>query len=363
MSNARTGRPPRIWVCTVFANDRSAGKLLSWIAGIAKHATQRRRGHQGLWNANSRAYILAQTGLTLNQYWRARDILIECDGAEFLDGGFAGKRSILTRPTPTLMRILDGAVSRCRAREMIAQTMRSPMQPSMRPPMRSNTLCSPCTPAPQHSAGVGGTKGREGQPTRDAAAPPAPASPPARQDSTVRPLIRRTAARAADAGLVARVQDVLDRYPGKPSPGRRTALLAALPERHDVPGIRAPSQMYGEAWQGLSAEVLAHLHAKHLAYAERSARKRGIGRPSGTLRHVFTDADLTPETRAATAAVRNTPPAQTWEEIEADERARVVALREQGLADPAEIATRLGMSEAAVRDHLTVADWHAEAAE
>jgi hypothetical protein len=66
--SAPNRRPPRIWVCTVAANDRNAGKLLSWIAGIARHATQRRRGHQGLWNANSREYILTQTGLSLKQY-------------------------------------------------------------------------------------------------------------------------------------------------------------------------------------------------------------------------------------------------------------------------------------------------------
>jgi hypothetical protein len=96
--SART--PPRIWVCTVAANDRNAGKLLSWIVGIARHATQRRRSHQGLWNANSREYILAQAGLTLKQYRRARTLLIELGLAEFLDGGFPGKRTILTRPTP-----------------------------------------------------------------------------------------------------------------------------------------------------------------------------------------------------------------------------------------------------------------------
>jgi hypothetical protein len=446
-------RPPRIWVCTVAANDRIAGKLLSWIVGIARHATQRRRGHQGLWNANSRAYILAQTGLSLRQYWRARDILIELDWAEFLDGGFAGKRTILTRPSLMFMRILEGAVTRSRAREIIAETLRSPLRSPLQPPLRSNTLRSPRTPAPLLSAARsrGGNEGRGGQeqdcaiappptpagaspgntladrarriasarrphtphsredtqhpaPSSGVAAPPASSgvaaepplpsgetvpAPPASVSVRTRIMSRRDfggqpgpggpanvlvsrhprnppeivhsreACQAQDAALVAAVTAVKGR--GLSGSELRAALLELLPVlEHLGHDLRHPAELHGDRWQGFSAELLVRRYAEYLSMIDRVWYKNDQMRilQLGGARAVAAAIRGGARRNAAQERDRGL---LAWEAEQVERRARVVALHGQGVTSPDEIATRLGMIPAEVREHLSNARFNQEA--
>jgi hypothetical protein len=396
---ARNSRPPRIWVCTVAANDRNAGKLLSWIAGIARHATQRRRGYQGLWNANSREYILAQTALTLKQYKRARPILIDFGLAEFLDGGFAGKRVILTRPTRTFMRILEGAIARSRAREMIAERVQPRDRSGDQPGDQSNTLCSRCTPAPPLSAPGGegnrggGREGRNGtdrqpasgplaalapSPTPDrlaaggAAAPPTlpsartPANGAAAQgshDPAVRPgisvransadryLRRRDAQRAADAALVEQVRAVQDN-PDLAPQAIRGALLRLLPELLPAaPKVVHPSKLPGgDCWHLHSPENIVMQYTRYTNCHANAASAHGVRRSASRFVPMppLADEDLTPAARAARAFFRILDRHQlAGPEARAaaqEDRARVAELRGQGLDAPA-IATSLGLTE------------------
>jgi hypothetical protein len=311
--SAPNRRPPRIWVCTVAANDRNAGKLLSWIAGIARHATQRRRGHQGLWNANSREYILTQTGLSLKQYRRARPILIELGLAEFLDGGFAGKRTILTRPTPLLTSILAGAVSYRRTREIIAERAQLGAQPWAQPGAQSNTL-SPSAPlvppAPLLSAARSGgcNEGRGGQEQgRAIAQPPTPAgtspgntladrarriasarrphAPQSREDTQHPAPSSEVAAPPASSGVAAQLP--LPSGETVPAPPASVSVRTRIMSRRDFggsPGPRGPANVLVTRHSRNPAEIVHSHEACHaedaaLVAAVRAVKARGLSGP------------------------------------------------------------------------------------
>jgi hypothetical protein len=87
---------------------------MSWILSWSRKAEQK-HGMVGYWNANTRDAVLKGSGLTLWQYWAARDHLTEICAAEITVHSFAGKRMVFTRPTYGFLRIWRNDVTICLA--------------------------------------------------------------------------------------------------------------------------------------------------------------------------------------------------------------------------------------------------------
>lgn len=107
-----SGKPPRIYLCILYAGDRNAGKIIAFVVSWYPHAKRRRRGTQGVWSVFSRQKICEDTGLSLKQYKRAMPVAIRCGAIDFIIGGHAGKKAIFTRPRGTLMAYLRDATDR-----------------------------------------------------------------------------------------------------------------------------------------------------------------------------------------------------------------------------------------------------------
>ena len=102
-SRAARRRPPsQLYLCTVICGDRTAGRLMSWILSWSRKATPK-WGRDGLWNANPRTAALSGSSLTLMQYRRCRQLLVERGLADIETGWFDGREMVFTRPTAAFL--------------------------------------------------------------------------------------------------------------------------------------------------------------------------------------------------------------------------------------------------------------------
>ena len=91
-------RPPtQLGRCTDIALDHNAGRLLSWLL------TRSHRVEPGAWVRVPREDILRGSRLTVKQYHRARQFLVEDGHAEFETGWFDATKMVFARPTPAFL--------------------------------------------------------------------------------------------------------------------------------------------------------------------------------------------------------------------------------------------------------------------
>ena len=121
----RSGKPPRIYLCMLYADDCNAGKIIDFVASWYPHAQRRRKGTQGVWSVFSRQELREGAGLTPKQYRNAMPVAVGCGAVDFVIGGHQGKKGHLHPPDSRADDVPPGRHGPPVGRETSAQRARS----------------------------------------------------------------------------------------------------------------------------------------------------------------------------------------------------------------------------------------------